>query len=352
MADARMTRNRPNAALALSRGGPVTKFALPSVICAFALSGAVPLCAAAEPTPESAVDDSVQFDGSSDGIAPAPLEESAHGPQFTLEARSTLAFRTDVQGTDADVLVSHSGLAIGMRQRLGDQFSISAKLGFEYSYYDFSGGAVVDGVSDPFSDLYSLGGVVTLSYAINDQWALFGSGFLGVAGESGADVGDSLLGGGGFGVNWRPSDWFNVSIGLAIRSQLEDDAIFSPIIDFTWRLSETMRLETRDFPQGAGIGLTWELDTSSEFTLFGGVEYRQWRLDGGSGELRDGVIRDLRVPLGAAMLWRLSPGFSLELEGGAIVYQEYEFLDSTGNRIEDLDSDIAPFVGVKIQWTF
>lgn len=337
----------------------MTQQAFRTFVCAIALASASQYSVAQEAEPKA------QPEAESKAVAepmepvddealapPPPAEEPANGAQFSVSGRSRFTFRAQVQGTDADVQVSHSGLNIGMRQRLSDRFSISADLGFEYSYYDFSGGAVVDGVSDPFSDLYSLGGMVTLSYAVDDQWSVFGSGFLGVAGESGADVGDSFLGGGGAGVNWRPSDWFNISFGLAVRSQLEDDAIFTPLINFTWRLSETMRLESRNLPQGGGLGLTWELNDSAEFTLFGGVEYRQWRLDGGQGELRDGVVRDLRVPLGAAMLWRLAPGFSLEVEGGAIVYQEYEFLDSTGRRIEDLDSDIAPFVGVKIEWTF
>ena len=330
-----------------------------TALCTLALACAAPLATAQEADPK------VQHEAEQKAVVapaepvddaalapPPPDEEPAGGAQFSVGARSRFTFSADVQGTDADVQVLHSGLNIGMRQRLDDRFAISADLGFEYSYYDFSGGPVVDGVSDPFSDLYSLGGLVTLSYAVNDQWSIFGTGFLGVAGESGADVSDSFLGGGAFGATWRSSDWFQISFGLAVRSQLEDSALFTPLINFSWRLSETMRLESRSLPQGGGLGLTWELDKSSEFTLFGGVEYRQWRLDGGQGELRDGVVRDLRVPIGAAMLWRLSPNLSLEVEGGGIVYQEYEFLDSTGRRIEDLNSDIAPFVGVRIEWTF
>lgn len=283
---------------------------------------------------------------------PLALEEAGNGAQYSFAARSKLAFRTDVKGTDADVMVSHSGLNFGLRQELTDRLTILADISFEFSYFDFGGGELVAGVSDPFHDLYSIGGLVTLNYGLDDQWSVFGTAFLGVAGEAGADVGDSVLGGGGGGVGWRPSEWFRMSVGLAVRSRLEDDAIVTPLINFSWRLNETMRLESRSLPQGGGVGLTWELNDEADFTLFGGVEYRQWRLDGGSGELRDGVVRDLRVPLGAALFWKAAPGFTLEVEGGAIVYQEYEFLDKSGDRIEDLESELTPFVGVRLKWSF
>lgn len=285
-------------------------------------------------------------------IPESTTEETPGQTQFSVDTRARFTFRADIQGTDADVQVLHSGLSLGMRHKLSERVTLLADVGFEYSHYDFGGRDVIDGESDPFSDLYSLGSLVTLSYAIDQQWSVFGVGSLAVAGEANAEVEDSLLGGGGAGVTWRSSDWFQISFGLAVRSQLEDDVLVTPLINFSWRLSETMRLESRSMPQGGGIGLTWELDDTSEFTLFGGVEYRQWRLDGGSGRLHDGVVRDLRVPLGAAMLWRFTPQFSLEVEGGAVVYQEYEFLDSSGDKIEDLDSDVAPFVGLKVRWTF
>lgn len=291
------------------------------------------------------------------GLAqPADVEPEPASPELgdlsvSLRLHPRLTFRTDIKGADADALVSHNGATIEFRQRVTERLSYSASLGFEASVYDFDGGEPLPGVTDPFDDLYSLGGIVTLHYAITREWSVFGAGFLGFAWESGADIEDALLGGGGVGVGWRPSENFHISVGVGVRSRLEDSAVVTPLVNISWQFADDWRLATYDLPQGGGFGLTRRLNQEHELTLFGGLEFRQWRLDD-DGDLPDAVVRDLRVPVGLAWRWTPNPAFTLELEGGAIVYQEYEFFDDSGDRIADLESDPAPFLGLRIDFLF
>ena len=69
-----------------------------------------------------------------------------------------------------------------------------------------------------------------LRYQVSDQWGVFGGGVFMVSPETGADWGDSFTGGGLVGVDFRHSQALFVSLGVAVVSQIEDDASVTPSV--------------------------------------------------------------------------------------------------------------------------
>ncbi len=273
------------------------------------------------------------------------------GPTFTLRFEGSHAFSADLDD-NGEVQVSRSGVALGVRQPLGDRLTLDTRFGFEYSHYNFDD-ADIEGTDSPFSDVYSGGIFAILSYKIDEQWSVNGAGFVAAAGEFDADFGDSIFGGGGVSLGWRQSERFFIAFGADIRTRLEDDPIVTPQIVIRWQATDDLRVETIDLPQGVGIGVTTEFAEAWEATLYAGFSLRQYRLnDDGPGRLADGVVRDTRVPVGLRFTWKPSTLISLSIDGGAYVYQEYEFVRSSGVEFDEIETDPAPFVGLRLSLRF
>lgn len=278
--------------------------------------------------------------------------EETKPTNFGLSVGSTLAFRADLEDSGS-VLVSHSDIGLSLTHLVSDKLTLRGGIRFEYSYYDFSGSVGVEGTDNPFSDVYSLGGSLVADIKLDDTWSLIAGGFIGYSAESGVDIGDAINGGGSFGVGWRINPRLYVAAGVTVQSRLEDDALVTPLIILRWQIDDDTRLETVELSRGGGIGLTRKIDDDWEVTLFGGFQYREFRLDDDNpGRLSDGVVRDTRVPVGLIFAWQPEPNIRLAVQGGAIVYQEYEFRNSIGRKFNEIETDPAAFVGLRLDFTF
>lgn len=282
-------------------------------------------------------------------ILEAPPEAA---PVVTLRFDGSYTFGADFDDGDGEVAITRAGAIIGIRTPLGERFTLNKRFGFEYSHYDFDD-ADIEGTDDPFSDVYSGGVFAVLTYDIDEVWSVNGAGFIAAAGEADADIGDSIFGGGGLSLGWRPSERFFIAFGVDVRTRLEDDPIVSPQLVIRWQATDDLLIETVDLPQGAGLGITTEFAEAWRATLYGGFSYRQYRLDDdGPGRLEDGVIRDIRVPVGLRLVWSPSALVSLAVDGGAYVYQEFEFLNSNGVEFSEIETDPAAFVGLRLTLRF
>ena len=58
------------------------------------------------------------------------------------------------------------------------------------------------------------------------------------------------------------------------------------------------------------------------------------------------------MPVGLELAWKPIAGLTLAVEGGVAVYQEYEFLNSSGDHISDVNTEPAPYVGLRFEYTF
>lgn len=279
-------------------------------------------------------------------------DQSERKPTVTLRLDGSYTFGADLDNGDGEVAITRAGGVIGLFTPLAERLTLDTRFGFEYSNYDWDD-ADVEGTDSPFSDVYSGGVFAVMNYEIDKVWSVNFGAFVAAAGESGADAGDSIFGGGGLGIGWRPSDRFFIAFGADIRTRLEDDPFVTPLIVIRWQATEDLRVETVDLPQGVGLGLTTEFAESWAATLYGGVSFRQYRLDDDHpGRLAEAVVRDTRVPVGLRLTWTPSTLVSLSIDGGVFVYQEYEFIRSNGVEFDEIETDPAPFVGLRFTLRF
>jgi hypothetical protein len=293
--------------------------------------------------------------GSASLLLPAAAKESAAAADepssltVIVSASPRLTFRADTRGGDADVLVSHNNVGVTFLVDVSPDVRLTAVLNGGIFFYDWGGSAGVfpDG-SDSFEDLYSASLLLSARLKVSGPWAVIVGGIGRAQWEEGADLADSLSGGGfiGGGYTFEEGTW--IDVGLGIYAGLEDDAFVVPYLNIRLPISDRVRFEA----QGLGVGVVAAVTDDLDFRLKGEVEFRNFRLNDSRPAWRDGIVRDLRIPVGGEFSWRPIEGLTLSLEGGVVVYQEYEFADEGGDEISDIETEPAAFVGLRLEYRF
>jgi len=294
--------------------------------------------------------------------APAPAEESppadapaspsaraAAGLTIQLTPRAEHTFESDLQDNAAQSSITRAGGELRLRYPAGERFSLGLTLDGEYSWYDISGidtagndlGGLLDGA-------YSLGLTPSVLYSIDRKWGVLVGGLVQSEAEEEAEFSDSLTYGAFGAVRYAVNDNFAVTFGGGIRTRLEDNAIFLPVIGFEWNASTKVKLAT----ERLGLKVTVKINDEVSAWLSGNYELREYRLTDEHFLAPEGVGRDHRVPIRFGINWTPSPAFTLEGYTGVVVWQEYEFLDADGNEAFDDHSDPTGVIGVKATFTF
>jgi hypothetical protein len=280
---------------------------------------------------------------------PVEAAKPAEGPSVVLDVSSRLAFRADIKSSDADVLVSHTGAGVMISGMAAERLRLTFGVDGEYAYYDFDrGSSIMPAGSEPFDDLYSAGLTLAGTYMLDGPWSITAGGVVRYAAESGADFGDSIYGGGFLAVGYAFSERSFIGIGAGVQSRLEDDAAFFPYISVRHRFSDDLRFESR----GLGAALIYTVSQQVEIGLKAAYESRQFRLNDDRPAFQDGVLVDKRVPVGLEVAWTPVPELSLIFEAGAVVWQEFEFRGSNGRKIDDFETEVAPFIGLRLEYRF
>jgi hypothetical protein len=169
--------------------------------------------------------------------------------------------------------------------------------------------------------------------------------------ETGADWGDSFTGGGMVGVDFRHSQTLFVSLGVAVVSQIEDDASVTPSVILNWLPHERWAVRVGAVPASGGAAAAAEVAyrVAKPVEVGLGVLYnqRRFRLDD-SGPAPDGVGEDNNLLLRLRLGWNITPQISLALLGGVALGGEVQLDDRNGNRINKQDYDPAPYIGLRL----
>ena len=220
---------------------------------------------------------------------------------------------------------------------------------FSGNDYDFEGGGFSTG--DPWETILTLRMVSRLRYQYNDQWGVFVGGVFIFSPESDANWGDSFSGGGMAGVDFRPSDKFFLSLGVAAISQIEDDPRVTPAIILNWLPYDRWAVRVGAIPASGGAATAGEVAyrIAEPLELGLGVIFnqRRFRLND-SGPVPNGIGEDNAMPVRLRLGWRVMPQISLHLLAGAALAGELRIDDRFGNRLGAEDYDPAPYVGLRI----
>jgi hypothetical protein len=254
----------------------------------------------------------------------------------------------DVDG-GGEVQVSRYNLGLAGRTDLGESLQWSNTLFFGVNDYDFDGLAL--GVSNPWDTVLNLRFGTRLRYALNERWGIAGGGVFIFSPETGADWGNSFTGGGTLGVEYRAGDTFFLSVGVAVISQIEDDAEVTPAVALSWLPHERWALRLGAVPASGGTATGAEVAyrVSEPVEVGLGVLYneRRFRLDDS-----DGVGQDDNVPVRLRVGWNVTPHLSMHFLGGLVTGGELRLEDERGQRLAQEDHDPAPYVGMRVTGRF
>ncbi len=230
---------------------------------------------------------------------------------------------------------------------MADEKAVALSLDAEASFYDFSGAtALMGGSPDPFNDVYDsrLGLTVLGDPALTRTW--FAGMEVGLAGEDDADLRQALTVGGVGGLRLRLSDETSVSLGLAVRSRLEDDPWVFPYLGFDLAVSDRVRL----LAEGSHVRAVFEATDAVELALGAKYELRQFRLNGDSS-LPDGVVRDEEIDTTASLTWSVSDTVSVRFDVGANVWRELSSYGRDGGRIAEVETESSMLAGFELSVT-
>jgi hypothetical protein len=250
-------------------------------------------------------------------------------------------FETDVNGASAKEVSRESLLAVaGHRFKLSDFVNLTAQGAYQLSAYDFSGdgGALWD-------DIHQVTLAMFFDWKIDESWSLLSGGLFRFSGESGADFGDSLTGGGFGGIQYTWNENLKTGLLIGVMSQIEDDAAILPLPLVTWKFADSWKFRLGVSQLGAmgyGPELSWMASEKWELGLGASYQRRRYRLDKG-----DLVGDETSMPIYLKLGWHPTPLSVLELMVGVAVAGEVRQETSGGSKIFDHDTDSTATIALR-----
>lgn len=277
------------------------------------------------------------------------LQTSPASFSVSLGGRGEYQFESDLDGDRGSVSIARAAANLGLGFAVGDRSRLNVTWDSEFSWYDWKDASKFSkSAKDPWDDTIQHTIGVQLVVPEGEQWAWFVGGGAQASYEREADFGDSLTYGGQGGVRYKFNDAFALSLGIAVRSRLEDNALILPIIGIDWDITDKLTLSTN---RGAGLDLRYKASDAIALFLEATFNSREFRLRD-DGAAKDGVGIDRSVPVAAGVVWTIAPSVSLTAKGGLVAWSKYKLEDQNGVKISETDADPAGFVSFGIDFRF
>ena len=206
----------------------------------------------------------------------------------------------------------------------------------------------------PWDDVHSFRLSTPIRFTKGQNWSFFIVPTLRVTGESGADLNDSLTGGGFAGFAYRLNERLTIGPGIGIISQIEDDTSIFPVLIINWKITNTLGLETGrgiGATLGPGISLKWRMTEKWHFSLGGSYEKLRFRLDD-KAETPNGIGQDTSFPVFGGVTYNLNSSARVSIIGGLELAGELQLEDHDGNELEQQDYESAIFLGFSFYFRF
>jgi hypothetical protein len=274
-------------------------------------------------------------------------EESLPQDAVVGEAGYAWQGEADIDG-GGDVSVNRYDVGLLGRIDPIDRLRWTNTFFFSVNDYDFGGSGFAAG--DPWNTILTMRMVTRLRYALSSRWGISAGGVFIFSPESGANWGDSFSGGGLLAFDYTHSKTLFVSLGVAVISQIEDDARFTPTIILNWLPYQDWAVRVGAVPASGGAAAAGEVayQVAEPVEIGLGLLYnqRRFRLDN-SNPVPDGVGEDNNLPLRLRLGWNITRDISLNLLAGAVLAGELRIDDSRGNELNKQNYDPAPYIGAR-----
>ncbi|MGH0037741.1 MAG: hypothetical protein ACQGVK_22150 [Myxococcota bacterium] len=312
------------------------------------------------------------------GVAPIAIPPpQTEGKKFEIGAAYDHQFETDV---DKDGDFSRDSVALNGRYdvEITDSFTLTPLFRWENHTYDFSGDAQELGFAWNNVNFGLIG--LLFDYKLDSNWSLLGAPVVRYQGEAGADLDDSIDGGGLVGFMYHPSPRLQIGLLIGVVSALEEDLAILPIPMVRWQAGDEITLKLGIQPLGSRVGLGPELlwHPSKDFELgFGGVFLnRRFRLDGNGctqrradapercgrpagttagldrGRSTNGIGQDQSFPVYLRARWNPLDGLGVEAFGAVVLGGHLTVEEEFGNHIQRESYDPTGLIGVRGVYRF
>ena len=186
-----------------------------------------------------------------------------------------------------------------------------------------------------------------LTYFLDETWSIMGGPIGEFSGESEANFGDSLRGGGNIAVGYR-RDNLSIALGILVVSEIEDDPYIQPIVLLNWGVRDGFSV-TGQAASSRGGEMRFGYTFLERWTAALGYGFRRERFrlnDDGFGARVDGVGQEEAQLLSGHLRYVFDAGLGIEAYVGTTLDGDFRLESETGNKIADSDYDDAIYGGV------
>ncbi len=286
-----------------------------------------------------------------DATAPLPVvtERGDEQPARSAGAGYIHQFSADI-GDDASMGADRFYGSYSARVYSSNDLNVTVAMGYEFDWYHWSGVSEL-GVADPFGSVNLFGLQARGSFKVADGWTASLGGIFAIAGESDADAGDSLYGGGIGSIAWTPTANMMLGIGVLGVTQIENDPIIIPIPVLHWHFADDWLLSTIRRPPASpfvGVDVAWEPEGSKVDVAFGiGWQLHRFRLGTNNDPtINNGVGEDQSWAAFVSVGYDFTPTCRLDMLVGTTFYEQLQLQASNGSNTRSTTVDPNALLGV------
>jgi hypothetical protein len=280
------------------------------------------------------------------------IATGTHGTNTWMGVNYVHQFEADVDNSTAEMERDSVQVVAGHRHEVGDGIFLVGNAAYHGSYYDFSNGN--DRSQLLWDDIHQGTLALGAGWTVDENWTFVAIAMGRSAGESGADFGDTLTGGGALFVNYRWSEDLSTGVVLGVLSQLEDSAAILPIPTVEWRFADGWRFHLGMVGlahPGVGPEISYRSD-KWEFALGGSFQKRRYRLDDRAGPTNEGIGQEISFPLFVRASFVPNENMNFGLMAGVALGGELRSGADGGSKVFKNDYDPAPIIGLQANFRF
>ena len=281
---------------------------------------------------------------------PAPAGPPANAPRFKIAGGFVQQFDTGLN-SGGNYAASRAFGAFSSRTRLTENMNLDFGLGYEFDHYEFHGTTLGLGST---LNTEALSITPRFTVALDRHWAVGGAPILQIAGESQADAGKTITGGGIANFRYAFDEEHVLGLGILAKGLLGSGVIVVPAPLVDWKVAEGLRISNIRGPEANPfVGLEIEQELSSQVDVaFGGAwEFRQARLDD-SGADANFIFQESNTSIYGRLEWRPVTNLRFDLVAGSALYSRVKTLDGGGDTVTSTGGNPALILGAFISYRF
>jgi hypothetical protein len=296
--------------------------------------------------------ESIQNTG--DQPAPAADGQAQAGPPssgaFKLSGGFVQQFDTGLN-TGGSYSASRAYGAFSRRLGLTQNMNLDIAVGYEFGHYEFHDTAFGLGST---LNAEALSVVPRFTVALDRHWAVGGAPILQMAGQTTADAGQTITGGGLANFRYAFDQDHVLGLGILAKGLLGSGVIVVPAPLVDWKITEGLRISNIRAPEANPfVGLELEQELGSQFDVaFGGAwEFRQYRLDD-AGADANWIFQESNTSIYGRLEWRPTQALRVDFVVGSALYSRVKTLDGGGSTMTSTGGDPALVLGAFVSWRF